>query len=55
MIGIDYYLNNFERVQNLNITFNQVDFIFAFAISFSDRSLQIRFLSGLACGKQDLL
>ena len=34
--------------------FNKVDFISAFAISFSDRTLQFRFLSGLVCGEQDL-
>ena len=39
----------------LNTSFNKVDFILAFAICFSDRTLQLRSLSGLACGEQDLL
>ena len=38
----------------LNMTFSKVDFISAFAISFSDRTLHLRFLSGLVCGEQDL-
>ena len=45
------YLNNFEMVHNLNMTFNKVDFIVAFAISFSDRTLQLRSLSRLVCGE----
>ena len=36
------------------MTFCAVNFILAFAISFSDRTLQLRFLSGLECGEQDL-
>ena len=44
---INFFVNNFEVVQNLNMTFNEVDFIFfAFALSFSDRTLQLRSLFG---------
>ena len=32
----------------------EYDFHFAFAISFSDKTLQLRSLSGLVCGEQDL-
>ena len=48
-------MNNFEVVQNLNMTFNKVDFILAFAIIFSNGTLQLRSMSDLVCGEQDLL
>ena len=49
------FLKNFEVVQTMNMTFSKVDFILAFAISLSDRTFQLRSLSGLVCGEQDLL
>ena len=55
MNTILFTLNNFEVVQNLNMTFSKVDFILAFAISFSDRTLQLQSQSGLVCGEHDLL
>ena len=36
------------------MTFCKVDFILAFKISFLDRTLQLRSLSGLECGEQNL-
>ena len=37
------------------MTFSKVDFILAFAISSSDRTLQLQSQSGLVCGEHDLL
>ena len=37
------------------MTFNKVDFILAFAVSFPDRTFHLRSLSGLVCGEQDLI
>ena len=48
-------MNNFEVVLNLKMTFNKVDFILVFAINFSDKTLQLRSLSGLVCGEPNLI
>ena len=37
------------------MTFNEVDFVLAFAISFSDRTFHLQSRSGLLCGEQNLL
>ena len=49
MDTLNIFLNNFEVMQDLNMTFNKVDFILTFEISFSGRTLQLRSLLLLQC------